>query len=176
MCRWSDSAALMVTAPPQNSQPTGRDTTSTLNSQQSSFDESLGSHYLVSQPFNESSLRSSQQNGQVPSTPSSSLSNPSSQDDLGSKPRKIEDVPAVSRSGLNVLSGSSMPSGTNLYSEASAQAGHAITLKPTAAKRTADGHMKNSSPAISNSDLESGHSRTSSTASRSSQISEVGVW
>ena len=164
---------LTATAPPLNTQSTGRDSASTLNSQHSSFDDSPGSQYLVSQTFNESNLRSSQQNGQGASTPATSLSNPSSQDDLGSKPRIFEKVAAVGRSGFHVLGGSGMPSSNNHYSEASAHEGPAMTHKPTAAKRTADGHLKPLIPAVLDDGSEHRHSRTSSTASRSSQISEV---
>ena len=163
---------LTIIAPPPHMQSTGRDSTSTLNSQQSSLGETSGSQYLSTQSFRESSLRSSQQNDPGQSTPSTSLSTPSSQENLGLKPQRVESMPVK----VDGLEGSVVLSSSSLSGLGSAQLAHALTHQPTASKRTADGHPKASIPPMSNYDSGYGHSRTSSTASRSSQISEVSTF
>ena len=171
----AESRMLTVTAPPPKTQPTERNLPATLDSQQStnSSNESPSSQYSIPPIDQERSLRVSRQGDHyAPQTPSTSLSNPSSQDDLGAKPGSTGYIAAGDR--VNASSSSSaMPTSMRIFDGGSPQQRAATAPYPAAPKRTADGHMKTPSTSMPKHATDHGHSSTSSAASRSSQISEV---
>ena len=162
---------MIAAAPPLNTHAIGRDSTSTLNSQHSSLEGSPNSQYSLPHTFQESSLRTSQQGGdQGRITPPTSLSNPSSQDELAVESRSARHVAAAAKKGTSgaAVRSDSMRVETRCKEGGSPQIVSAGSQLHAAPKRTADGHMKPSAADHGH------HSRTSSTASsRNSQVSEV---
>ena len=139
----------------------------TSNSQSSSFNGSQESQH---RPVSGGSLTSSQNRPPRDITPSTSLSNPSSQEHL---PVQMEQphnyrVPRVPR-GPTMLD-------TRFSQAPVANMGSASGDYTSAPKRTADGYIKqgnSTSPTVPGRGNSSEHSRTSSTVSQGSQIGEV---
>ena len=140
---------------------------SATNSQYSSFDDSQGSQH---HPFSTGSFSSSQPHHPRDTTPTTSLSNPSSQEYMAEKPEQRTNHPAPRSSrGPAMLD-------TRFIQAPLANMGGPHQDYTSAPKRSADGEIKQAnriSPTSPGQTTRYEHSRTSSTTSRGSQISEV---
>lgn len=133
------------------------------NSQSSSFDGSQGSQY---RPVSSGSFASPQTRPLRDVTPSTSLSNPSSQEHMAAKMDQTVDYRSYRGSTLD----------TRPLQAPVANMGGPRRDYTSAPKRTADGQLKQGnsiSPTSPNKINRNEHSRTSSTTSRGSQIGDV---
>ena len=134
------------------------------NSQSSSFDGSQGSQYA---PVSSGSFASSQTRPPRDVTPSTSLSNPSSQEYMAAKMNQ----PIDSRTSREPALLDTRPLQAPVANMGGPHPDHT-----SAPKRTADGQLKRGnsiSPTSPSRSSKHEHSRTSSTTSRSSQIGDV---
>ena len=129
---------------------------STPNSQASSFDDSNASQGSYQRPISSGGVHA--QALQRENTPTTSLSNPSSQEQIL---HEAQPSPSAGRQRLEVR-GIQAPIAPMLQ----------IASDTAGLKRTADGQVKEKSP-TSPMSARCGHSRTSSMTSRGSQIGEV---
>ena len=139
----------------------------TSNSQSSSFNGSQESQH---RPISGGSLTSSQDRPPRDITPSTSLSNPSSQEHLAVQMEQPHNyiVPRIPKAPTKLETRFSQAPVANM---GSSPGGYT-----SAPKRTADGYIKqgnSTSPTIHAKSNANEHSRTSSTVSQGSQIGEV---